>query len=269
MAVIHSTPPGTATVRPSSTVPGLRVHEYLVAVYRRNWRGSAFASFLEPVLFLAAMGIGLGSFVGTVGGVSYLEYLAPGLLAAQAMQTSTGDAAWPILGGIVWDKTFHSMLATPLRVSDILVGEVLWIATRLLLVCSIFFAVMVLFGAVLSPTGILAIPAAVLTGMACSVPVIAYSARLKSDSGFNGLFRFVVTPLFLFSGTFFPVEQLPAFLQPIAYLTPLWHGVTLCRSLTLGIGSPALAAVNVAVLVAYTAVGFVLAYWSLRARLVK
>jgi lipooligosaccharide transport system permease protein len=246
------------------------VLEYLVAVYRRNWRGSVFSSFLQPVLFLAAMGVGLGSLVGSrgVGGVSYLLFLAPGLLAAQAMQTAAGDAAWPILGGILWDKTFHSMLATPLRVIDILAGEVLWIATRLTLVCTIFLGVMVAFGAVPSPLGILAIPAGVLTGLAFASPIIGYSARLRNDSGFNVLFRFVITPLFLFSGTFFPVEQLPPPLRPIAYITPLWHGVTLTRGLTLGPVEPVLAAVNVGVLLLFAGGGFLLAYLSLRQRLV-
>jgi lipooligosaccharide transport system permease protein len=256
-----------------SRVPGLHVLEFNVAVYRRNWRGSAFSSFLQPVLFLAAMGVGLGSFVssggGTVGGVSYLEFLAPGLLAAQAMQAAAGEAAWPILGKVKWDKTYFAMLATPLRVGDLLVGEVAWITVRLAMVCSIFFGVTVAFGAVLSPIGILAIPAGMLTGLAFAAPIIGYSARLDNDAGFNALFRFVITPLFLFSGTFFPIDQLPALLQPIAYLTPLWHGVTLTRNLTLGTIEPALAAVNVAVLLAYVTAGVVFARVSLGRRLVK
>lgn len=218
----------SAIARPAaSRMPGLHVVEFNAAVYRRNWRGSAFSSFLQPVLFLAAMGVGLGSFVSrggaTVGGVSYLEFLAPGLLAAQAMQAASGEAAWPIMGRVKWDKTYFAMLATPLGVGDLLAGEIIWITLRMAMVCTVFFAVMVAFGAVMSPLGILAIPAGVLTGLAFAAPIIGYSARLNNDAGFNTLFRFVVTPLFLFSGTFFPVSQLPAFLQPIAYLTPLWQ----------------------------------------------
>jgi len=263
----------SAIARPApSRLPGLHVLEFNVAVYRRNWRGSVFSSFLEPVLFLAAMGVGLGSFVssggGTVGGVSYLEFLAPGLLAAQAMQTASGEAAWPILGRVKWDKTYFAMLASPLGVGDLLVGEIIWITLRMAMVCTVFFGVMVAFRAVLSPLGIFAIPAGMLTGLAFAAPIIGYSARLNNDAGFNALFRFVITPLFLFSGTFFPIDQLPAFLQPIAYLTPLWHGVSLTRGLTLGTIEPALAVVNVAVLFAYVAAGLVVARVSLARRLV-
>jgi lipooligosaccharide transport system permease protein len=185
------------------------------------------------------------------------------------MQTASGEAAWPILGRVKWDKTYFAMLATPLGVGDLLVGEITWITMRMAMVCTVFFGVMVAFGAVMSPLGIFAIPAGMLTGLAFAAPIIGYSARLNNDAGFNTLFRFVITPLFLFSGTFFPIDQLPALLQPIAYLTPLWHGVSLTRGLTLGTIEPTLAAVNVAVLLAYIAAGLVFARISLARRLVK
>ena len=204
--------------------PAVRVLEHELLVYRRSWRGSIFSSFLNPVLFLAAMGLGLGSLVdasaqaGTstpganaaaLAGVSYLAFLAPGLLASTAMQTAAGESTFPVMAGLVWIKSFHGMTATPIRPSDVVVGKLTYIGIRLVLVLSVFFGVTVLFGAVAGPESILAIPAAVLTGLAFAAPIAAYSATQKDANGFNALFRFGVIPLFLFSGTFFPISQLP------------------------------------------------------------
>jgi lipooligosaccharide transport system permease protein len=264
--------------------PAVRVLEHELLVYRRVWRGSVFSSFLSPVLFLAAMGLGLGSLVdasaqaGTstpganaaaLAGVSYLAFLAPGLLASTAMQTAAGEATFPVMAGIVWVKSFHGMLATPIGAADVVVGKLVYIGLRLLLVTSVFFLVTVLFGAVAGPEAILAIPAALLTGLAFAAPIAAFSATQKDTNGFNSLFRFGVIPLFLFSGTFFPVEQLPAILQPIAYLTPLWHGVDLCRSLALGTAEPLLTAIHLAYLGAMTGLGVAAALATFRRRLVK
>jgi lipooligosaccharide transport system permease protein len=260
--------------RPSGGLSGgTRVLEHDLAVYRRTWRGTAFSSFLQPILFLAAMGLGLGGLVAssgrTVGGVSYLDFLAPGLLAATAMQAAAGETTWRIMGGIKWDRTFEAMLATPLRVGDIVAGEIAYVTIRLATVTSIFFVVILAFGAVRSPLGILAVPAGVLTGLAFATPIIAFSASQSDDDGFNVLFRFVITPLFLFSGTFFPVEQLPAILQPVAWFTPLWHGVSLTRGLTLGTLDPGGAAVHVVVLATCFVAGTVAARRMLGRRLVK
>jgi lipooligosaccharide transport system permease protein len=263
--------------------PALRVLEHELLVYRRAWRGSVFSSFLSPVLYLAAMGLGLGSLVdasaqaGTstgganaaaLAGVTYLAFLAPGLLAATAMQTAAGESTFPVMAGIVWVKSFHGMLATPIRTADVVIGKLTYIGLRLLLVTTVFFAVTVLFGAAAGPAAILAIPAALLTGLAFAAPIAAFSATQKDANGFNSLFRFGVIPLFLFSGTFFPVEQLPPLLQPIAYLTPLWHGVDLCRSLALGYAEPVMTAIHLVYLGTMTAVGVAAALVTFRRRLV-
>ena len=216
-----------------------RAYEHQFLLYRRTWRGGLFNSFMSPVLFLLAMGVGLGSYVDRGGGlsalgISYLTFLAPGLLAATVMQTASFEATFPIMGGFVWQRRYHAMHATPLGPPEIALGQLAWIATRITLVGAIFVLVMIPFGAVHSPLVVLAIPAATLTGMAFATPIAAYAATQKVMTSFNYIFRFGITPLFLFSGTFFPVDQLPSFLQPIAYLTPLYHGVALCRSLALG-----------------------------------
>ena len=250
----------------------VHVFERNAAVYRRTWHGSIFSSFLAPMLFLAAMGVGLGTLVnrtsGGVDGVSYVAFLAPGLLAANQMQTAAGETTFPVMGKIIWDRTYEAMLATPLGVRDLLLGELAWVTFRLTLVGAVFVGVMAGFGLIHSPLALLALPAAVLNGLAFATPILAFSASRKNDSGFNVLFRFIITPLFLFSGTFFPVDRLPAFLQPIAWLTPLYHGVELTRGLTLGTLQPLAAAVHVAFLVVVVVIGIVVADRTLRRHLV-
>jgi lipooligosaccharide transport system permease protein len=240
-----------------------------------------FMTFFSPIMFLGAMGFGLGSFVdsstvggavtgGAVGGVPYAAFLAPGLLAATCMQTGTFEATYPIMGRIVWDKVYHAMLATPIAVRDIVVGQIAWFAIRLTLVASAYLVIMLAFGLVHGgPLAILVIPVGVLTGLCFATFVAAFAATQRSDNGFSVLFRFLVTPLFLFSGTFFPIEQLPAFLQPVALVTPTYHGVALTRDLTLGTVEPVVALAHLAILGAVTAAGFAACSVTFRRALVK
>ena len=255
-----------------------RVVESRALEYRRTFRASLFSSFLNPVLFLVAMGVGLGTYVDksgagshALGGLSYLQFLAPGLLAATSMQAAAFESTFPIMAGLNWGKVFHAMYATPIGPRDIVVGNLAWIAIRLTAIASIFVIVMTLFGAAASPLILLAIPAALLTGMAFATPIVAFSATQRSPEKFNAIFRFGITPLFLFSGTFFPISNLPAAIQPIAWLSPLWHGVELTRGLALGtIGAdPVKAVIHVAVLVAIASAGTAWAFRTLEARLVR
>jgi lipooligosaccharide transport system permease protein len=248
------------------------VLEYDLLVYRRTWRGSVLVSFVSPVLFLAAMGLGLGglvrSGVGTLDGVSYLDFLAPGLMAATAMQTASIETTFPIVGKVIWMRTYEGMLATPLAVRDLLAGEAAWLVIRLTTVAVVFFAVMLLFGVVTGPGALLPIPAAVLTGLAFGLPILAYSATQRNTVGFAALERFIILPLFLLGGAFFPIDRLPPFLQAVAWLAPLAHGVALTRGAVLGtLGSEA-AAFHVAVLAAYAIAGALAARVTLRRRLV-
>jgi lipooligosaccharide transport system permease protein len=264
----------TSLAHPRSTIG--RVYEHRFVQYRRTYRATIFTSFLSPILFLTAMGLGLGSYVSpsantSLGGVPYLVFLAPGLLAATAMQAASFEATFQIMAGLVWNKIFHAMYATPITPRDIALGNLAWIATRLTLVSTIFVLVIVVFGAAQSPLIVLAIPAAVLTGMAFAAPMAAFSATQSTPDRFATIFRFGITPLFLFSGTFFPITSLPSALQALAWLTPLFHGVALTRGLSLGtIGTDPLAAVvHVLYLVTLTAVGGWLAIRNIRARLVR
>ena len=241
-----------------------RVVEVRALQYRRRFRASVFSSFLNPVLFLLAMGVGLGTYVdrsGTataaLGGLTYLQFLAPGLLAATTMQAAAFEATFPIMGGLTWQKTFHAMYATPISPRDIVVGNLVWIVIRLTTIAAIFTAVMALFGAAASPLILLGIPAAVLTGMAFAAPIAAFSATQKTPSKFATIFRFGITPLFLFSGTFFPISSLPVVLQGLAWLTPLFPGVALTRGLSLGtlFDDPVAALIHVTYLTVLAVVG--------------
>ena len=241
-------------------------------VYRRVWRGSFFSSFLQPALFLIAIGMGLGSLVDQrgaplPGGVDYLHFLAPGLLAAAAMQTASFESSYPVLGKITWHRNYEAIIATPMGIADLVLGELAWVATRQVMVALAFVTVLTAFGIPRSPLVLLAIPAAVLTGLAFAAPILAYAATLTSSGNFNVIFRFVVTPLFLFSGVFFPIGQLPGWLQTLAWLTPLFHGVELIRGLTLGtLQSPA-RSIHIAYLVTLTLAGTAAALRTFRSRL--
>jgi lipooligosaccharide transport system permease protein len=250
----------------------VRPLEFFFAQYRRVWRGTAISSVVTPVIYLLAFGFGLGALVDRTTdlpeGISYLEFVAPGLLAATAMQIASFEASWPVLSAIKWSRQYHAMLATPLRIGDVLLGHQAFIAFRMLMTATVYLAAIAAFGAVNSPLGVLAIPVTVLVGIAFAAPIAAWGAYTESDASFVAIFRFVVLPMFLFSGTFFPIERLPGVLEIVAYATPLWHGVDLCRQLTLGDVDPASAAAHLGYLLGFTALGLVAAYYSYRRRLV-
>jgi lipooligosaccharide transport system permease protein len=198
-----------------------------------------------------------------------VDFLAPGLLAATAMQTAAFECMYPILGKIMWDRIYDAMLATPLAVRDLLAGEVAWLALRLLLVSSIFWLVMAAFGVARTPESLLSIPVATLNGLAFATPVMAYTATKRSDSGFSAIIRFVITPLFLFGGAFFPITRLPGLFQAVAWMTPLAHGVALCRALVLGNAVAGESVLHLTVLTAYAVGGVIVARALLIKRLVK
>ncbi len=244
-----------------STPPVIRVVEHEARVFARLWRGMVFSTVVSPVLFLAAMGLGIGGLVkahtGKVAGLSYLDFVAPGLMVASAMQIAANEAMWPVLGAVKWVKNFHATVATSISPGELAVGYLLWIVIRAIGASAVFLAVAALLGAVPSVWGLLAIPAAALSAAAFSAPLAAYSVRLDSDISFPVIMRVAVLPLFLFSGTFFPISQLPAWLRPLAAVSPLWHGVQLARDATTGTLHVGADLVHLAVLVGCVAAGLV------------
>ena len=205
-------------------------------VWWRGWKASFFLSVLGPVMFLSAMGLGLGSLVHegrSFGGADYLSFFATGILAASAMQSGVFSAAYPMLSKIMWQRNYEAILASPLSVREIFLGELAWTTVTLAQLAIPFFGVMALMGIFDSWSAALAIPVVVLVGLSCCAPVMAFTATRQTDEAYSWLFRFVVTPLFLLSGTFFPITELPEWGRVLAHATPLFHGVELVRQLTI------------------------------------
>lgn len=237
-------------------------YEHQVLLYLRNWRGSLFSNFAQPALFLLAMGVGLGSYVDrggsdATGGVPYLQFLAPALLVSSVMQGAAGEGTFPVLSGFRWVRRYYAMYATPLTPRAIAVGQLAWNATHALVVGAIFCLIIVLFGAAATPGIVWSVPIGVVTGIAFSAPIAAFMSTQRDTSAWNNIWRFGITPLFLFSGTFFPIDRLPEVIRPLAWALPLWHGVDLARSAALGtLGQePLLAAAHAAFLLIVAALG--------------
>ena len=244
-----------------------RLVDYWATVYRRTWKGSVISSFVSPLLMVLAMGVLLGGYIDgdparLEGATSYLAFLAPGLLAAQAMQVSFGEMTYPVMGMIKWQKVYFSMIASPPTVGQVVLGHLAFVMVRVALTCAVFVLVMAPFGVFASVGGaLLAFAVQLLVGLAFATPLLGLSAGLKDESAFGIVFRLGMIPLFLFSGAFFPVENLDRWMQALATATPLWHGVDLTRMLTLGTVDLSAALVHVAYLVVLAALGWV---WALR-----
>lgn len=235
----------------------------------KGYAGDAiFQSFGNPLIYLFALGVGLASLVPQgVEGVSYLQYVAPALMAAAAMTVAANETSYPILLGFKWNPIFFGMNASPITGAQIVNGMFIHIALRTVVTVAIYCGVIALFGAITSPLGWLAILAAAATGLAIGTAISSYTSTITEDRGQMAMLqRFGITPLFLFSGTFFPLDQLPTFLQPIGWISPLWHGTELGRVLTYGMEEPAwLTATHVGYLVTLFAIGL----WATRRHFTK
>ncbi|MDQ1373551.1 MAG: lipooligosaccharide transport system permease protein [Actinomycetota bacterium] len=243
-----------------ATPPLTRVLEREARVWRHFWRSTVVFNFINPLMFLAALGLGLGGLVerstGKVDGLPYLSFIAPGLMAAGALQASALNSLWPMMAGIKWMGTFQAMVASPISPSAVYGGEVLWNVARSTLGAVMFLAAAALLGGIPSPWGVLAVPAAALCALSVAAPLTAWAAMQETDVPFSVVARLGIVPIFLFSGTFFPVKQLPSGVRPVVVLSPLWHGVELCRAATTGRWDPGPQALHVAVLVALAAAGW-------------
>jgi len=244
------------------------VFEFFLVGYRRTWRGSLLSSFVLPLLTMLGFGLGVGAYVtGGVQGVSYLDWVVPGLIASTAVQVAMGDSTWPVLGGFTWTRGYYGQASAPLRVTDILDGHLLFIVFRTIITSAAFLLVASLFGTMHSWWALATVPIAAVIGLAVATPTFAYSATVRTDSYLAILFRVGVIPMSLFSGVFFPIASVPAPLRWIAYVLPLWHGVDLNRAATLGIAPSWPVAAHLAYLGAWCSVGWWLAYRRFRSRL--
>jgi lipooligosaccharide transport system permease protein len=225
---------------------------------------------VTPLAFVLALGVGLGTLVDAGGndlGVPYLSFVGPALLCASALQIAANDASFPVMAGFKWVRNYFGMAATPLTPRQISDGTLLWITLRQVVNCAAYLAIIAAFGGTERWWVLLAVPAAVLTGVAFAAPVAALAATVRSEGqAFNVLFRFVVTPMFLFSGTFYPVRELPTWGQWLAYVSPLWHGVELCRGAALGHLGGGAAIGHVGYLLVWLVAGVVLSRWRFAVR---
>lgn len=259
---------GVASTAPANVGQGAwRLLDYWVIVYLRTWKGSVISSFVTPLLYILAMGVLLGGFIAgdpdtLDGATSYLAFVAPGMVAAQAMTTVFGETTYPVMGAVKWHKSYYAMIASPLSVSEVILANLGFVMFRVATTSAVFLAVMAPFGVFESWWGVLvAFVAQLLIGLAFATPIYALSAGLKDESAFALVFRLGMIPLFLFSGAFFPVQNLSAPMEALARATPLWHGVDLTRMLTLGEVDWSLAAIHAAYLALLALAGW---WWAVR-----
>ncbi len=220
---------------PTRPIGSSRAHKVLerdVLVYRRNWT-IIVTGFFEPIFYLLGIGFGLGTLVGDVGDIPYAAFVAPGLMATAAMNGALFEATFNLFFKLKYAKTFDAILATPLGPSDIAIGEVSWALTRGLLYATAFLVVMLVLGLVLSPWGILMVPGALLIGLAAASVGMAATTFMRKWQDFD-VVTVVTMPMFLFSGTFFPISVYPDWLETIVELTPLYRGVHMLRSFSTG-----------------------------------
>lgn len=241
-----------------------------LVLYRRLWQASVFSSFLLPLLFVLSIGVGVGRYVnanGGLSGVDYLSYIAPGVLITTSFQIGVGESTFPVLGGFKWVRSYHAMRATPVEPRHMVGGHLLYLVFRATIATIAFLIVVSLFGGIHSWWAPTTVFVAGLVAVSVAAPVTAFAATIEDDSYFSLLFRFGVIPATLFSGVFFPVEQLPEVVRPLAYASPLWHGVVLSRDATLGTPTPWPAWAHIGYLLVWAAAGTLLATWRFRRRL--
>jgi lipooligosaccharide transport system permease protein len=208
-------------------------------VYRHSWM-VIVSGFFEPLFYLLSLGLGLGALVPDVDGISYAAFVAPGLLASSCLNGALSDGMFNIFFKLHFQKTYDGVLATPMRVADIAFGEMLWALSRGSLYAATFLIVVLLLGELrgplilLSPLAVMALPAAILVAASFSAMTICLTSFLRKPENFDMVMGLLVMPMFLFSGIFFPVTQLPAAVQWVFQAVPLFHGVELLRACTTG-----------------------------------
>lgn len=220
--------------------PGpLRVMSGQIVVFRRFWRLNVMSSFVQPMLYLLGLGVGVGALVDrntgsadVLGGSSYVAFVAPGLLVTTAMSIASLESMWPVMGGLRWRREYHGIAATPLGPRDIVLGHGLWMGVRGGLAAGMVALALALFPTTRSWGLVAAVAVAALVGVAFAMPVMAVAIGAENDGVFAALQRFVVLPLFLFGGAFYPLSQLPEVVQWVVKVFPLWHGVVVARGVT-------------------------------------
>lgn len=250
----------------------LRVWQRNFVVYKKTWKIGFIPPLLEPLFYLIAFGIGLGTLVGNItyagSPIGYTAFIAPALIAINIMQSSFFETTFSSFVRMFYQKTFDGMLATPLTVDEVISGEVLWGATKALIGTVLMMLVISLFDLLRFPDALFLLPIAFLGGLAFACAGMICTAIVPSIEVFNLPIFLFVTPMFLFGGTFFPLSNLPAWAQTVAQLLPLTHLVELCRAAALGQLHPA-QIVSSLYLTLWTLLFFPLSILLMRRRLIK
>jgi lipooligosaccharide transport system permease protein len=249
-----------------------RVWQRNWTVYRKNWKISFLPPLLEPLLYLLAFGVGLSTLVGTVryGGadIGYIEFIAPALIAINIMYNAFFETTYASYVRMYYQKTFDAMMATPLSLEEIIIGEIVWGATKSVIATLIMMAVISSFGLISYPGGWMIIPLSVLGGLAFGAIGMAFTAVVKGIDLFNLPIFLFITPMFLFGGTFFPLDTLPAWARNSAYLFPLTHLVNSVREFAAGAPGP-LSFWGISYLFVFTLIFLPLAVRKMRRRLIR
>jgi lipooligosaccharide transport system permease protein len=253
---------------PEVTRRAVRVWQRNLDSFRKYLVGSLAGSLGEPVLYLVAMGYGLGNFVGAIGGRSYAEYIAPGLVVSAAMWAATFEGTYGTYLRMVHQKTYDAILATPLSLDDVVAGDALWAATKGMANGIIMLAVVVGFGLVRSPWAVLLLPLTALASLLFACLAVLVAAVSRNWEFFNYYITLVISPLFFFSGIFFPLTNFPAWVRDIGTLSPLTHAVALAHAMARGT-PPEHPILGLTFLLVPAAASFYLALALIRRRLIK
>jgi lipooligosaccharide transport system permease protein len=222
-----------AEVAPSPRM-AYRVWRRNVRVFGKLWKGSLAPQFIDPVFYLLAMGFGLGKYLQEVNGIPYKEFVGTGLIASAVMWAASFETTWNIYFRMQETRLYDSILTTPVEVPDIVAAELWWAATRSLIYGSVFLGVVTLFGLVSSPWAVLIPLAVILGGLAFGVMGLTFTAVVGKVDYYSYYYTLFITPMFLFSGLFYPLDRLPDWVTVAAWFTPLYHLVNLTRGLALG-----------------------------------
>ncbi|MFZ5646550.1 MAG: ABC transporter permease [Bacillota bacterium] len=212
----------------------LRVFYRNLKVFGKTWKANIMFNFVEPVLYLWAIGFGLGVYVSGINGLSYISFLAPALIASSAMFSTTYEMTYGSFTRMGYQKTFHGMVATPVSMDDVVMGEMLYGTFKGVLYGMVFFLVVAIFGLVKSPWALLIPVPLALMVLVFSVLSLIWTSIAPNYDSFGYFFTLLISPMFLFAGVFFPVEDLPQGIRFLAWLTPLYHAVEVIRPMVLG-----------------------------------
>ena len=238
-------------------------------VFMKTWKVNFFPPLLEPIFYLIAMGVGLGQFVKPMEGLSYLQFIAPALVAITAMNSSFFECTYGSFVRMYYQKTFDGIIATPINVEEVIAGELLWGATRSLLSAGIVLAVVAAFGLVSSPFALLVFPVAFFAGLMFSALGMCFTSLAPNIDFFNYPAFLLITPMFLLCGTFFSLSQYPASLQLFANIAlPLTHSVNLTRGLMVGRLEASLL-MSITWIAAATPIFFIICINAMKRKLVK